>query len=116
MQEEHALNDLVFNALEEVKAENVLVMDAARLSNITSAVIVASGTSRSHVQSLAENVIRQCKEHGYSCGGCEGSGETGWVLVDLGDVVVHVMTPAMRQFYDLEGLWQSSAFSATVDA
>ena len=74
--------------------------------------IIACGTSNRHVKSLADSVIEQCKKSGVRPLGVEGQDKSEWVLVDLGDVVVHLMLPATRQFYDLERLWDSPELAA----
>jgi len=106
LQNTQDLKALVIHALEEMKAQNIVTIDVQSLNNITDAMIIASGTSQRHVQSLAESVVQHIKENGMQPIGVEGQQNTEWVLVDLGDVIVHVMTNASRQFYDLERLWQ----------
>jgi len=99
------LKDLVMDALEDAKALNIQCLDVRDRSNVTDYMIVASGTSRRHVSSVAENVVVKVKEKGVLPLGKEGQDVSEWVLVDLGDVVVHVMMPETRLFYDLERLW-----------
>jgi ribosome-associated protein len=95
----------VTGALEDMKAVNVKVMDVRGLTDIADTLIVASGTSDRHVRSIAEHVLDQAKRNGFRPLGAEGKGEGEWVLVDLQDVVVHVMLPRVREFYGLERLW-----------
>jgi ribosome-associated protein len=107
--DEHAADDLrklVMTALEDLKAEDIVEMDVHDKTSVTDYVVIASGTSNRHVKSIADNVVTEAKQAGYRPLGIEGENEAEWVLVDLGDVVVHVMQPAVRDFYDLESLWQ----------
>lgn len=100
------IKDLVLNALDELKADNVNVIDVSDRTSVTDYMVIASGTSSRHVKSLADNVITEFKEHGGKPLGIEGADSSDWVLVDLGEIVVHVMMPATRSFYDLERFWQ----------
>jgi ribosome-associated protein len=107
--DEHAadnLRKLVMSALEDLKAEDIVEMDVHDKTSVTDYVVIASGTSSWHAKSIADNVVTEAKQAGYRPLGVEGENEAEWVLVDLGDVVVHVMQPAVRNFYDLESLWQ----------
>jgi len=111
---EDSLQNIVVEALEDLKARDVRVMDVRGLTSIADAMIVASGTSDRHVRSLAENVIEKCKESGHRPLGVEGLKDGEWVLVDLHDVVVHVMLPRVRDFYNLEKLWSVPADAGRV--
>ncbi|MBM14455.1 MAG: ribosome silencing factor [Halieaceae bacterium] len=97
------------DALEDLKAVEPVVLDVRSLSSVMDYLIVASGTSSRHVKSLADNVLTKAKEQGVRPLGIEGERAGEWVLVDFGDVVVHVMQPAARSFYDLERLWSVQA-------
>ena len=99
------LQDLVIDALEEIKAVDVVALDVRRLTSIADGIVIASGTSQRHVQSLADNVLRRAREADVRPLGVEGEQTGDWVLVDLGDIVVHVMLPQTRDFYGLEKLW-----------
>ena len=99
------LTKLAVTALEDLKAQDILVMDIADKSSIADAMIVATGTSDRHVGSLAGEVVEQAKAAGEKPLGVEGESSSDWVLVDLGDVIVHVMTQKSRDFYELEKLW-----------
>ena len=90
-----------------MKAVNVKVLDVRGLTDIADTLIVASGTSDRHVRSIAEHVIDQAKRNGFRPLGTEGGREGEWVLVDLQDVVLHVMLPRVREFYGLERLWDA---------
>ena len=99
------LKDLVTNALDELKGVNIATLDVRELTDAMDYLVIASGTSNRHVKSLADNVCMEAKKEGVRPLGVEGENPGEWVLVDFGDVVVHVMLPATRDFYDLERLW-----------
>jgi ribosome-associated protein len=102
-----ALEKLVLHALEDLKAVNIRVLDVRGLTDVADTMIVASGTSDRHVRSIAEQVIMKAKEAGRRPMGTEGKQDGEWVLVDLQDVLVHVMLPRVREFYALEQLWEA---------
>lgn len=96
---------VVVDALEDVKAQGIKVFNTVGLSDMFDRVVVASGTSNRQTRALADSVARKVKEAGGTVVSVEGT-ETGeWVLVDLGDVVVHIMQPAIREYYGLEEMW-----------
>ena len=95
----------VRNALDELKAKDAVEIDVRGKSSVTDYMIVVSGTSTRHVKSIADEVIKHAKKLDVMPLGVEGEREAEWVLVDLGDVVVHVMLPRVREFYALERLW-----------
>jgi ribosome-associated protein len=99
------LKALVVDALDDLKAVNPVILDVTGLTDVMDYLVVASGTSNRHVKSLADNVCMEAKKQGQRALGVEGEDAGEWVLVDFGDVVVHVMLPATRDFYDLERLW-----------
>ena len=103
--EPEALAELATAALHDLKGVDVTVLDIGRKSSIADAMIIATGTSVRHVGSLAESVRLAAKEAGHAPLGVEGDSTSDWVLVDLGDVIVHVMTDEKREFYALEKLW-----------
>jgi len=99
------LEKLVVDALEDIKGRDIEVINTTKLTSLFDAIVVASGDSNRQVRSLARNVHDKAREAGVHVLSCEGE-ETGeWVLVDLGDIVVHVMQPAIRSYYRLEELW-----------
>jgi ribosome-associated protein len=104
-----SLRDVVLAALAELKAVNVRALDVRGITDITDTMVVASGTSDRHVKSIADRVVQRCKEAGYRPYGMEGERDGEWVLLDLQDVVLHVMLPRVREFYALEKLWEGGA-------
>ena len=96
---------LVEQAADDLKAVDMLTLEVSGLTSITDFMVIASGTSDRHVRSIADNVIEQAKAAGVQVLGVEGQDFGEWVLVDLGDVVVHIMQPRVRDFYKLENLW-----------
>jgi ribosome-associated protein len=95
----------VVDALEDIKGFDIAVMDVRKLTNMTSYMIVASATSSRQAKAMGDNVREKMKEKGYAIRGTEGEKEGEWVLVDLNDIVVHIMVPATRAYYNLEQLW-----------
>lgn len=100
-----ALRDAVVAALDDLKARDLRVLDVRGLTDITDYMVVASGTSDRHVKALADHVQEALGARGVKPLGVEGEEAGEWVLLDYGDVVAHVMRPAVREFYDLEKLW-----------
>ncbi len=107
-----ALEKLVLAALDDMKAVNVKLLDVRGQTDITDAMIVASGNSDRHVRSIADRVIEKVREAGHRPLGVEGTRDNEWVLVDLQDVLVHVMLPRIREFYAIEQLWEPPVASA----
>jgi ribosome-associated protein len=103
------LKQLAINALEDLKAEDITVLDVQGKTTVTDWLIIATGSSSRHVKSLANNVATEAKNAGQRPLGSEGEIEGEWVLVDLGDVIVHVMQRQVREYYDLESLWSIDA-------
>lgn len=100
---------VIHHALADVKAQDVVELDVRGLTNVSDAIVIASGTSTRHVKALADNVAEEAKKAGFRPLGVEGERDAEWVLIDLGYVVVHVMLPTARRFYDLESLWKPAA-------
>jgi ribosome-associated protein len=96
---------VVVDALEDVKGRDILVYDTARMPSMFERVVIASGDSTRQVKALADNVQEKVKENGARVYGVEGERAGEWVLVDLGDIVVHIMHPTVREFYNLEEVW-----------
>ncbi len=103
------LCELVVEALEDLKARDIKVLDVRGKSSITDMMVVASGTSDRQVRALADSVIEKAKQHNIQPLGVEGQQASEWIVVDLVDVVVHVMLPQVRDFYNLEKLWDTNA-------
>lgn len=99
------LGQFIVAKLEDLKAVNTVTLDVRDLTNMMDYLVITSGTSNRHVKSLANHVTVEAKQQGVRPLGVEGEDAGEWVLVDFGDVVVHVMLPATRDFYDLERLW-----------
>ena len=105
MDTDNSLLQLVIDALEDMKAVDILTLDVRDKTSVTDVMVICSGTSSRHVKSLSDNVIHKTKEAGTPPIGVEGQAAAEWVLVDLGNVVVHIMMPEIRDFYQLERLW-----------
>ncbi len=100
------LQKIAVAALEDIKAKDIKVLDTSKLSSMFDRIIIATGDSNRHVKSLARSVHDKVKEAGGQVIGVEGEEAGEWVLVDLGDIVVHVMQPVVRAYYNLEELWK----------
>ncbi|HTW74639.1 MAG TPA: ribosome silencing factor [Steroidobacteraceae bacterium] len=98
-------------ALDEMKAVNIRVLDVRGMTDVADAMVVASGTSDRHVRAIAQHVVDRARDERRRPMGVEGSRDGEWVLVDLQDVIVHVMLPRVREFYAIEQLWEQSAAS-----
>jgi len=103
-----SVQGIVTAALEDIKAINVRVLDVRGLTDIADIMIVASGNSDRHVRSIADRVVESVKAAGIKPYGVEGARDGEWVLVDLHDIIVHVMLPRVREFYGLERLWEGA--------
>jgi ribosome-associated protein len=103
------LRQLVISCLEDLKAIDVQVIDVRGVSPLTEMLVIASGNSTRHVKGMAEKIIQRSKAVGCQPLGVEGEREGEWILVDLNDVIVHLMLPQTRAFYNLEKLWEVSA-------
>ncbi len=98
---------VVHEALLDVKAKDILELDVSAISNVADYMVIASGTSTRHIKALANNVAEEARKAGFRPLGMEGERDAEWILIDLGFVVVHVMLPTARKFYDLESLWRA---------
>ncbi len=98
----------VVDALEDIKAFDINVMDVRQMTSVTSYMVVASGNSTRQCKAIADNVRDKLKEKGVEARGIEGEKDGEWVLVDLEEIVVHVMVPTTRAYYNLEQLWSES--------
>jgi len=107
MQSEQMLQ-LAQNALEDLKAQNIVSIDVRDKTSVTDYMLIASGTSSRQVKALAEHVLEKFKEQGVRPLGSEGLDGGEWALLDMGDLLVHVMQAQTREFYDLERLWQGA--------
>ena len=107
------LEEVVVQSLEDMKAVDLKILDVSGLTSITDKMVVASGTSDRHVRALADNVVEKTKAYGQRPIGVEGEREGEWVLVDLQDILVHVMLPRVREFYQLEKLWDMNQVKRT---
>ena len=106
------LQEVVTAALDDMKAVNVKVLDVRGLTDIADTMIIASGNSDRHVKSIADRVIDDAKKSGFRPLGKEGERDGEWVLVDLQDIILHVMLPRVREFYGLERLWDNGGGDA----
>ena len=97
--------NLASDALYDLKAHNIVVLEVGSFTSVTDYMLIASGTSKQHVRSIAENVEKVAKKNKVSILGVEGETTAEWMLIDLGDVIVHIMTPEVRNYYQLEKLW-----------
>ena len=102
--------------LDDMKAKEIRVLDVSGLTSITDYMIIATGTSGRHVRSVAERLVENCKQADRPLLGIEGMEEGNWVLVDMQDVVVHIMQSAARDFYKLENLWDMNFHSGGASA
>ncbi|MFT6300523.1 MAG: ribosome-associated protein [Saprospiraceae bacterium] len=99
------LINIVLDALEEVKGKDIVTLNVTNLTDVMDTMIVASGNTSRQVKALANSVIEDAKKSGFQPIGVEGIDSGEWVLVDLGDIVIHIMQPTIREFYELEKLW-----------
>jgi ribosome-associated protein len=101
------LKSVVIDALADMKALEVKVLDVRGLTDIADFMVIASGTSDRHVRSVAQRVVEKTKQAGFRPHGVEGQQDSDWVLIDLSEMIVHVMLPRVREFYGLENLWEA---------
>ena len=112
------LQSIVTDALADMKALDIRVIDVRGVTDIADTMVIASGTSDRHVRSVAQRVVEKTKAAGFRPHGVEGQQDSDWVLIDLSDLIVHVMLPRVREFYGLDKLWDLTATrrSAGADA
>ncbi len=103
-----AIKDAVVDAIEDIKGFDITVLDVTKLTSMTNYMVVCSANSTRQTKAIADNVHVKLKEQGVEPRGAEGAGDGEWVLVDLDDVIVHIMTPTTRAYYNLEQLWGSN--------
>lgn len=101
------IKNLVIESLNDLKGQDMEVLDVTQLSDVMDTLVIVTGTSNRHVKSLAQNVVEESKKNSLRPIGIEGLDTGEWVLVDYGDIVVHVMLQSARDFYDLEKLWST---------
>lgn len=99
------LKAFIVDKIDDLKAKDVVVLDVSKQSNITDYMVICTGTSKTHVRAIAENLVVQAKAAGIPPLGVEGRDTSEWVLVDMGDVILHVMQDSTREYYQLEKLW-----------
>ena len=102
------IQKIIILALEDIKALDIISIDVKKLTSVADFMIIASASSSRQTKALARNVVEKIKEIGIEVIGIEGDQEGDWVLVDVGDIIVHIMTPPTRAYYNLEELWSGS--------
>lgn len=102
------LKDFVVDKIGDLKAKNIVVLDVQKQSTITDTMVICTGTSKTHVRSIGEHLVVEAKKAGMQPLGVEGRDSSEWVLVDLGEVIVHVMQEQTREYYELEKLWSNN--------
>jgi len=112
----NSLTDLVLESVEDRKGVEPLALDVTALTDITDTMVIVGGTSNRHVKAIVDNVLEVTKARGIEVLGVEGREQNQWVLIDLADVVVHVMRAEARAFYDLERLWEQPGVARDVPA
>jgi ribosome-associated protein len=104
-----SLKAVVIDALGDMKALEIKVLDVRGLTDVADTMVIASGTSDRHVRSVAQKLVEKTKAAGFQPHGVEGQQDSDWVLIDLNEIIVHVMLPRVREFYGLEKLWDMTA-------
>jgi len=105
-----SLPQICNNSLKDSKAENLLVLDVTKISSFADTIIIATASSNRHAMSVSEKLVDCLKLNKFNILGVEGEIDSGWILVDCGDVVINIMRQEQREFYDLEGLWGADTF------
>lgn len=106
MQENNILLQAILKSLEDIQATDITIIDVSQQTSITDIMVICSGRSSRHVKAIAETIMEQLKAQGMPSLHQHGLQSSDWVLVDFGDVIVHIMQPESRSFYNLEGLWK----------
>ena len=106
--ESSTLKDIIVAALEDAKGNDITVIEVSHLTQVTDFMIIVSGTSSRHIQTIAETAFKNAQEKGFEKIGTEGLGQSEWAVVDFADVVLHIMSPTAREHYNIEGLWDIS--------
>lgn len=99
------IKDIIVAGIEDAKGNDITVIEVSHLTQVTDYMIIVTGTSNRHIQTIAETTIKKAQAHNIEKIGIEGLGKSEWVVVDFADVVLHVMSPAARAHYNIEGLW-----------
>ncbi|HHL32016.1 MAG TPA: ribosome silencing factor [Oceanospirillales bacterium] len=99
------MKDIIVAGIEDAKGNDITVIEVSHLTQVTDYMIIVTGTSNRHIQTIAETTIKKAQAHNIEKIGIEGLGKSEWVVVDFADVVLHVMSPAARAHYNIEGLW-----------
>ena len=102
---EQALLSRILTSLDDDKAEDIVTIDLEGRSSLADALVIANGRSQRHVSAIAEHLARRLKDAGYGTRPVDGLASGDWVLVDAGDIIVHIFRPEVRSYYDLEGMW-----------
>ena len=102
------IKELAISALEDLKANNITVLDVRKITSIADYMIICSARSTRHLKAVADAVLEKSKAHQHQPLGSDGNPNSGWILIDLNDVIVHVMLPETRTFYNLEKLWSTA--------
>lgn len=103
------IKDIIVSSIDDAKGNDTTVINVTHLTQITDFMIIVSGTSNRHIQTIAETAMKAAQEKGFEKIGAEGLGHSEWVVVDFADAVLHIMSPAAREHYNIEGLWDISA-------
>jgi ribosome-associated protein len=106
----------ILKSLDDDKADDIVTIDLHSRSSLADALVIASGTSSRHVGAIAEHLARRLKEDGYGTAKIEGLSQGDWVVLDAGDVIVHIFRPEVRAYYDLEGIWSVDERAARTSA
>lgn len=109
MSESKSQLDLLLTFLDDIQALDIKVIDVHKQTAITDYMVIASGRASRHVKAIADKVMEDMKHHGHACLSCTGLETGDWALIDFGDIILHVMLPDSRQYYNLEGLWEDSS-------